>query len=137
MIPARWNAVQLSVAHLHHARVGCTAKTLANQKSNIRAALRWYAREHDVPQRGMPLSPEWSEFRDALDDRMRQRLYSLMRYCSARGINPSSVGDRVFEEYWRYRSQTTAWQRITAPAALWCVRGTHLSLRFPACRWGD
>ena len=52
VIPARWHAVRLSVGQLHHARVGVTAKTLANHKSNVRAALRWFGKEHDVPQQG-------------------------------------------------------------------------------------
>src|ERR1700735_3037571 len=38
-IPARWQAVRISIAQLHHARVGATAKTLANHRSNVRAAL--------------------------------------------------------------------------------------------------
>src|ERR1700682_1436629 len=49
-IPARWNSVRLWVGHLHHARVGVTAKTLANHKANVRAALRWFGKEHDAPQ---------------------------------------------------------------------------------------
>jgi hypothetical protein len=52
VIPARWNSVRISVGQLHHARVGVTAKTLANHKSNLRAALRWFGKEHEVPQRG-------------------------------------------------------------------------------------
>ena len=39
---------------------------------------------------------------------MRDRLSSFMRYCSARGIEPSAVGDKIFDEYWRYRTETTA-----------------------------
>jgi integrase len=35
------------------------------------------------------------------------RVYSLFRYCSGRGIGPSLVDDRVFDEYWRYRAETT------------------------------
>ena len=31
-----------------------------------------------------------------------------IRYCSARGIDPSSVDDKIFDEYWRYRTETTA-----------------------------
>src|SRR4249920_2623774 len=58
VIPARWNAIQLSVGQLHHARVGVTAKTLANHKSNVRAALRWFGNEHGVPQMGARLTPE-------------------------------------------------------------------------------
>ena len=96
------------MAQLHHARVGVTAKTLANHKSNVRAALRWFGKEHDVPQHGVRLSTEWARFRDRLDDRIRDRLYSLMRYCSARRIGPSSVDDEIFDEYWRYRTETTA-----------------------------
>jgi hypothetical protein len=64
VITARWNSVRLSVAQLHHARVGVTAKTLANHKSNVRAALRWFGKEHDLPRRGVPLSAEWARFRD-------------------------------------------------------------------------
>ena len=108
VIPARWNAVQLSVGQLHHARVGVTAKTLANHKSNVRAALRWFGKEHDVPQRGVRLSAEWVTFCDGLEKRIRDRLYNLVRYCSARGISPSSVDDTIFGEYWRYRTETTA-----------------------------
>ncbi len=95
VIPARWHSVRISVVQLHHARLGVTAKTLANHKSNVRAALRWYGKEHDVPQQGARLSAEWTSFRDRLDKRLRQRLYSLIRHCSARGIDPSLVDDEV------------------------------------------
>src|SRR6516162_5363719 len=37
VIPARWHSVRISVAQLHHARIGVTAKTLANHKANVRA----------------------------------------------------------------------------------------------------
>jgi integrase len=107
-IPARWSAVRFSVEQLHHARVSVTAKTLANHKSNARAALRWYGKAHDMPQRGVPLSAEWARFCDVIDDRSRERLYSLARYCSARRVASSEVDDEVFDEYWRYRTETTA-----------------------------
>jgi integrase len=109
VIPTRWNSIQISVAQLHNARVGVTAKTLANHKSNIRAALRWFTKERDVPRRGMPLLPSWVTLRDRLDKRLRLRLYSFMRYCSARRIDPESVDDGTLEAYWRYRTETTAW----------------------------
>jgi hypothetical protein len=108
VIPARWNAVQIAVGQLHYARVGVTAKTLANHRSNARAALRWFGREHDVPQRGLRLSARWARFCDRIDARMRDRLYSLTRYCSARDIDPSAVDDRILDEYWHYRTETTA-----------------------------
>src|SRR6266404_6038228 len=60
VIPARWTSVRILVGQLHHARMGVTAKTLANHKSNVRAALRWFGKEHDVPVRGVPLLlTEW------------------------------------------------------------------------------
>jgi integrase len=107
-ILARWNLVRTSMGQLHHARVGVTAKTLANHKSNVRAALRWFGKEQGVPQQGARLSTEWAGFRDRLDDRARERLYSFIRYCSARRIGPESVDDKIFDEYWRYRTETTA-----------------------------
>ena len=42
VVPARSNALLFSLGQLHHARVGVTAKTLANHKANVRAALRWF-----------------------------------------------------------------------------------------------
>ena len=108
VIPARWQSVRISVSQLHHARAGVTAKTLANHKSNVRAALRWFGKEHDVPQQGVRLSADWARLRDKIDSPIRERLYSLIRYCSARGVPPSAVDDKIFDEYWRYRTETTA-----------------------------
>jgi hypothetical protein len=108
VIPARRSSVQISVGQLHHARVGVTAKTLANHRSNVWAALRWFGREHDVPPRGMPLSANWASLRDRLDKRLRQRLYSFMHYSSGRRLDPELVDDSTLDAYWRYRSETTA-----------------------------
>ena len=68
LIPARWTSVRMPVGQLHHARVGVTAKTMANHKSNVRVALRWFSKEHDVPLRGVPLSPKWLTLRDSIKD---------------------------------------------------------------------
>jgi hypothetical protein len=76
--------------------------------ANTRAALRWFGKEHDLPQHGAPLSPQWARFCDRLEKRNRDRLYNLVRYCSARGIGPASVNDKIFAEYWEYRTATTA-----------------------------
>ena len=107
LIPARWFSVRILVSQLHHARVGVTAKTLANHKSNVRAALRWFSKEHDVPQQGARLSAEWAKFRDTVEAPMRYRLYHAIRYCSAHRVEPSAVSDEIFADYWRYRSATT------------------------------
>src|SRR6266478_2806662 len=70
--PARWTAIRLPVGQLHHARVGVTAKTVANHKSNVAAALRWFGKEHNVPSRGVALSAEWAVLRDVIVDRGRR-----------------------------------------------------------------
>ena len=84
-VPARWTAARFPIGRLHHARIGWTPKTLANHTSNVRAALRWFSGQTDVPARGARLSPEWSVLRERLVDlRYRANLSGLMRYCSAR-----------------------------------------------------
>jgi hypothetical protein len=45
VIPARWTAAYFPIDRLHHAVVGLNPKTLANHKSNARAALRWFGKE--------------------------------------------------------------------------------------------
>jgi hypothetical protein len=97
------------MSQLHHVRAGVTAKTLANHKSSVRAALRWFGKEHDVPVRGVPLMSEWAELRDSIEDRgVRARLYGLLRYCSGREILPIAVNDTTLDDYLRYRAETTA-----------------------------
>jgi hypothetical protein len=109
IIPARWTATRFAIGRLHHARVGSTPKTLANHKSNVQAALRWFAKDTGVPSRGMSLSAEWEMLRRQLSDRRnRATLSSLMRYCSARQIAPAAVDEAVLDGYMRYRAETTA-----------------------------
>jgi hypothetical protein len=79
---------------------------VANHRANVRAALRWYGEERGVPQHGAPLMPEWERFVGALEKPLRRRLYNLARYFSMRTIEPSSISDALFEEYWRYRTDT-------------------------------
>ena len=133
VIPARWQAVRISVAQLHHARVGVTSKTLANHKSNVRAALRWFGKEQGVPQRGARLSPEWTRFLQQLERSIRQRLYNLARYCSARCIGPTSVDDALFDEYWRHRAETTGTGNEQYRQTIY---GAGLEWLF-GCRWTD
>jgi integrase len=107
VIPARWQAVRISMAQLHHARVGVTSKTLANHKSNVRAALHWFAKTSDVSNRGVRLNPDWVHFRAEVDKYVWQRVSGLVRYCSARNIDPSEVDDEVLGRYWDCRAETT------------------------------
>jgi integrase len=109
LIPARWTSIRFQVEKLHHARMDLAFKTLANHRSNVRAALRWIAGEKGLPTRGAPLDERWAKLRDAIRDKgLRARLYGLMRYASAKGIAPEAVTDSVLEAYLRYRAETTA-----------------------------
>jgi len=105
-VAARWTAPHFA---LHHARVAANPKTLANHKSNVRAALQWFSKKEQVPRHGMALTPEWEILRDQLPDRRTRCLLSgPMRYFSARQIAPAAVDEGALDEYMRYRAETTA-----------------------------
>jgi hypothetical protein len=122
VIPARYSAVRADLAQLHHVPAGLTAKTLANHRSNTKAALLWLAREKGVPEHGAPLTPPWKELQFQIRDRLvRWRLSSLMRFCSASHIAPIDVDEGVVERLMSYRSQTgmsasDAFRRLVARA---------------------
>jgi Phage integrase family len=122
VIPARYSAVRADLAQLHHVPAGLTAKTLANHRSNTKAALLWLAREKGVPEHGAPLTPPWKELQFQIRDRLvRWRLSSLMRFCSASHIAPIEVDEGVVERLMSYRSQTgmsasDAFRRLVARA---------------------
>jgi integrase len=107
VIPARWQSLWISMAQVHHSRVGVTSKSLSNHKSNARAALNWFSKASDFPQRGVRLSPDWARFHAGSNGSVWPRVSSLARYCSARGIGPSDVNDEIFGCYWKYRAETT------------------------------
>ena len=107
LVPARWSAVRIPASHLKATRLGVTQKTLANHFSNVRAALAWMHQEKRVPARGMRLSREWEVLRDKCPKfPHRTRLYSLMRYCSARKYPLSAVDEAVIDSFLDYRRCT-------------------------------
>ena len=109
LVPARWTAVRIPVGRLHHHPLGITAKTLANHRANVKAALRWFTGETGGPARGAPLSADWVRLRDSIENRgPRARLYGLMRFCSAKQIAPSGISDAVLESYLAYRIATSS-----------------------------
>ena len=106
--PARLTALAQPMSRLHHTQMGVTAKTLANHKSNVRAALKRFGREENVSLRGALLSSEWALLRDGIVDyRTRANTYSLMRYCSAHSIRPEGVDERALDSLMFYRAATT------------------------------
>jgi hypothetical protein len=109
LVPARWSAIKEAVQRLHAGRVGTNPKTLANHKSNARAALLWFGKEKEVGKWGAPLTTPWALLSRFIPDRnRRKRLSGLMRHCSARAIDPAGVTEEVLDEYMRYRAETTA-----------------------------
>ena len=109
LIPARWTAVRGRVSRLHHTQMGIKAKTLANHKGNVRAALSWFANDEHVPLRGAPLTLDWSKLKQGIGHyRTSANLSSLMRYCSARDIAPQHVDETVLDALMAYRKNTTA-----------------------------
>jgi hypothetical protein len=110
LIPARYSAVRARMAALHHVPLDWTAKTLANHRSNTKAALIWFAKEKDILQHGVALSPAWDRLRNPLTDpSARYRLMPLMRFCSGVHIEPEAISEAVVDRYWwghRARSTT-------------------------------
>ena len=130
LIPARYSAVRARMAALHHLPLGWTAKTLANHKSNAKIALIWFAKEKEVLQHGVALSPTWDRLRAQLTDpSTRYRLMPLMRFCSGIHVEPDAVKEVVIDRYMDHRARTTtrpsddATRRIMA--RLWnaCIGG--------------
>jgi integrase len=108
-VAGRWSGVCSAIQQLHHARVGCDPKTLSNHKANARAALRWFDGKKTEPRHGIAVSPAWASLRVKIPgEHLRKRLSGLIRYASAKGVNPSVVDEEVLDDYMEYRAQTTA-----------------------------
>jgi len=116
LIPARYSAIRARMAALHHVPLDWVAKTLANNRSNAKAALIWFAKEKDVLPNGVALSPAWDGLRIQLTDRStRYRLMPLMRFCSGVDIEPDAVDEAVIDRYMDHRARTTS--RASDPAS--------------------
>ena len=97
------------MAALHHVPLDWVPKTLANHKSNAKAALIWFAKEKDVLPHGVALSPAWDRLRVQLTDpSTRYRLLPLMRFCSGFHIEPEAVDEAVIDRYIDHRARTTS-----------------------------
>src|SRR5205807_762816 len=121
-IPARYSAVRTDLALLHEVPAGLTAKTLANHKSNVKAALLWLAREKGVPKHGAPLAAAWQALWPKIRDRLvRSRLSSFMRFLSATNVAPEEVDEESVDRFIEYRSKAgkpvdDAFRRLLASA---------------------
>jgi hypothetical protein len=122
IIPARYSAVRADLAQLHAAPLGLSPKTLQNHKSNVKSALLWLTREKGIPAHGTPLTAAWEALRSKVSDALiRMRLASLMRFCSANGIEPAAVDEAVIDGFIGYRVRAgkrvaDAFRRLVARA---------------------
>lgn len=108
LIPARYSAIRARMAALHHVPLDWVPKTLANHKSNAKAALIWFSKEKDVLPHGVALSPAWDRLRIQLTDpSARYRLMPLMRFCSGVHVEPGAVDEGVLDRYMDHRARTT------------------------------
>ena len=118
-IPARWLSVRIWSANCITPGSGVTAKTLANHKSNVRAALRWFSKEHDVPRQGAVCRLSGQDF--VTPSTSAHALPALSLHCGIARPMASirrRSSDEIFVDYWRYRSATSARAcNNTVPAA--------------------
>ena len=107
-LPARMTSLRHPVGRLNAARVGVSAKTLSNHKSNVKAALNHLSEQGLTEARGTPLAPEWKSLMDGIRDQWaRKRVHALFRFASARGLSLQEMTDGVLEAYFQHRTETT------------------------------
>jgi integrase len=105
-LPARLGALRYGVARLHHAQLGIGRKTLQNHVANLKTALRHFAGLKRLSGRGIPFTPAWKALYDEIAERrLRLGLSGFLRYCSACGIDPSSVSDATVEAFIVYAGE--------------------------------
>jgi integrase len=102
-LPARLGALRFGVTRLHHAQLGISRKTLQNHVVNLKQAIRHFAGLKRLSGRGVTFTPPWNALYEQLAvRRLRLGLSGFFRYCSACGIDPSSVSDATVEAFIRY-----------------------------------
>jgi integrase len=105
-LPARLQALRFGIVRLHHAQLGVSRKTLQNHLANLKAAVRQFSSVERISGRGVALNSTWQALYDQLTvPRLRLGLSGFLRYCSASGIEPSSVSDVTAETFARYASE--------------------------------
>lgn len=108
-IPARYSAVRARMAALHPVPAGCAPKTLANTRSNAKAALLWFRKEEGLLADGVALTPAWQTLYQQLrDPSTRYRLAPVMRYCAELNIGPEETNDAILEQFLAHRERTSS-----------------------------
>ena len=105
-LPARPGALRYGIARLHHAQLGVSRKTLRNHLANLKSAVRRFAGLERLSGRGIAFNPPWTALYDRIPvPRLRLGLSGFLRYCSARGIDPSSVSDATVAAFIGYAGE--------------------------------
>ena len=108
-ISARYSAVRARILALRSPPFDWTPKTLANIKSNAKAALLWFRQEQGLGSDGVPMTSTWQKLHRALTNRStRYRLAPMMRFCSGIGVEPASVDEHILSKFLRHREATSS-----------------------------
>ena len=106
-IPARIAAISGTVKKLHPEWLGVHAKTFANHRSNVRAALLWFNRQTLGTGRKAPMATAYRALWDQIDNRYaKDALSPFLRYLSGLTIEPDNVSDELVVGFVAYRKET-------------------------------
>ena len=106
-IPCRMTSLRHHIGRLNAAALRWEQKTLANHKSNMKAAINHVMKVKNIPSRGAPLSTPWKTLFDAIQNVKPRRLLSgFARYCSVRDIHPSGVTEDLVVQNFGFRETT-------------------------------
>lgn len=96
--PASIVAIKKKLEGIHHAQANISAKTLANLKSNVLAALRHVGVSSSHFRHTGDLTESWQKLWGLItDEQTRWKLSRLFRYASVLGIEPDDVNDALIE----------------------------------------
>ena len=97
-LPARLTALRHHLRRLNAVRIGTETKSLANHKSNVRAAINALGPlQRLIPTRGAPLSPEWYALMKAIPEVKASRLLRgrSRAIAAQRRKKPSAMSEKL------------------------------------------
>lgn len=99
-IPASTAFLRKRFDRLHPSHLGVSARRIGNVKSLLLRAIREAGLSSALTGYQCPMSPEWRNLYDRIDDKyLRTGLSRFMRYCTKQGISPAAVDDGVARNY--------------------------------------
>ena len=107
LIPARVAAIRPAVAALHPERLNVHAKTFANHRANVKAALLWFNRVTHGDGRRALMSDAYRAMLEPVAIRhVRDTLSPFFRFLTAWAIDPSGVTDAAVESFVQSTGET-------------------------------